>query len=149
MLTLQDAAANQKLAALRTLWEQKRGERTMPCRGDLSVVDLRPWLGHLALIDLDCTGDTFRLCGTNLFARFGGDVTGLRVADLRGEGGRAIRDCIARIRVETVPDAESHTQVIHGEQVTFNELALPLSNGDAELKVVLVASYPAKAKQAW
>jgi hypothetical protein len=120
----------------------------MPCRGDLSVVDLRPWLGHLALIDLDSTGDTFRLCGTNLFARFGGDVTGFRVADLRGEGGRVIRDCIARIRAETVPDVENHTQLIHGEEVTFNELALPLSNSGAELKVVLVASYPAKAKQA-
>ncbi len=149
MLTLQDATANQKLAALRTLWEQKRGERAMPCRGDLSVAELRPWLGHLALINLDSIGDTFRLCGTNLFPRFGGDVTGLRVADVRGEGGRAISDCIARIRAERIPHLESHTQIIHGEQVTFNELALPLSNGDAELKVVLVASYPAKTKQAW
>lgn len=100
MLTLQDATANQKLVALRTLWEQKRGERTMPCRGDLSVAELRPWLGHLALINLDSTGDTFRLCGTNLFPRFGGDVTGLRVADVRGEGGRAIRDCVARLSGE-------------------------------------------------
>jgi hypothetical protein len=148
MLTLQDAATNQKLAALRALWDQKRGERAMPCRGDLSVADLRPWLGNLALIDLGSTGDTFRLCGTNLFPRFGGDVTGLRVVDLRGEGGRAIRDCVARLRAERVPHLESHTQIIHGEQVTFNELALPLSNGDAELKVVLVASYPAKTKQA-
>jgi hypothetical protein len=149
MLTLQDAAANQKLAALRRLWEQKRGERAMPCRADLSVVDLRPWLGNLALIDLDSTGDTFRLCGTNLFPRFGGDVTGLRVADLRGDDGRSFRDGMARVRAGQVPSAESHMQIIHGEEVTFNELALPLSTGGVELKVVLFASYPAKAKQAW
>lgn len=149
MLTLQDAAANQKLAALRTLWEQKRGERAMPCRGDLSVADLRPWLGNLALIDLDSAGETFRLCGTNLFPRFGGDATGLRVADLRGEGGRSFRDGITRVRAERLPSVASHAQIIHGEEVIFNELALPLSNDGIELKIVLFASYPAKAKQAW
>ncbi|MBV8977367.1 MAG: PAS domain-containing protein [Alphaproteobacteria bacterium] len=148
MLTLQDAAANQKLAALQTLWEQKRGERAMPCRGDLSVADLRPWLGNLALIDLDGAGDTFRLCGTNLFARFGGDVTGLRVADLRDEGGRSFRDGIARVRTERLPSIASHTQIIHGEEVVFNELALPLSSGGIVPKVVLFASYPATAKWA-
>ncbi len=148
MLTLQDAATNQKLSALRALWEQKRGERAMPCRSDLVVADLRPWLGNLALIDLDGAGGTFRLCGTNLFSRFGGDVTGLRAAELRGESGRSFRDGIARVRTERLPGAASHTQIIHGEEVTFNELALPLSNGGIELKVVLFASYPAKAKSA-
>lgn len=146
MLTLQDAAANQKLAALRTLWEQKRGQRAMPCRGDLSVADLRPWLGHLALVDLDNTGDTFRLCGTNLFPRFGGDVTGLRVADLPGEGGLSFREGIARVRADRLPSAASHAQIIHGEEVIFNELALPLSNNGVELRVVLFASYPARTK---
>lgn len=145
MLTLKDTAANQKLAALRRLWEQKRGERAMPCRADLSVVDLRPWLGNLALVDLNSAGDTFRLCGTNLFPRFGGDVTGLYVADLRGAGCQSFHDCVARVRATRLPSAENHTQIIHGEEVTFDELALPLSSDGAEMKVVLFASYPAKA----
>lgn len=149
MLTLQDAAANQKLAALRTLWDRKRGERAMPCRTELSVADLRPWLGNLALIDLDGNGAVFRLCGTNLFPRFGRDVTGLRVADLPGESGQSFRDGISRVRAEQLPNAVSHTQIIHGDEVVFGELALPLSNGGAELKVVLFASYPAIAKRAW
>ncbi len=149
MLTVMSDAANQKLTALRRLWEQKCCGRAMPSRADLSVADLRPWLGNLALIDLASTGDTFRLCGTNLFPCFGGDATGLRVADLRGEGGRSLRDGIARVREQQMPIAASHTQVIHGDEVTFSELVLPLSNGGAGLGIALFASYPTKAKQAW
>lgn len=149
MLTDESNIANQKLSALRDLWDRKRGGRDMPYRADLTVADLRPWLGNLALIDVNAGGKTFRLCGTNLFARFGGDVTGKRLGDLRHSGVSALRDCIAQvIRTKCIGSA-SHTQIINGEEMSFDELALPLSNDGGEMSVVLVASYPAKTKPAW
>jgi hypothetical protein len=141
MLTLKAASANQKLTALRKLWEQKRGRRAMPARADLTVTDLRPWLGNLALLDLEARGEVFRLCGVNLFSRFGGDQTGQHVADLRGDGAHPFRNCVSSVRQARAPVDQSHMQIIHGEQVTFEELALPLTDGGAEMKIVLFASY--------
>ena len=63
--------ANGKLQALRALWQETRGARPIPSRGDMPVSALRPWLGHLALIDLTGATPYFRLCGTGLHARFG------------------------------------------------------------------------------
>jgi len=142
MLTLKAAPANQKLTALRQLWEQKRGGRAMPARSDLTVTNLRPWLGNLALLDLGARGEVFRLCGVNLFSRFGGDQTGQHVASLRGEGAQPFRNCVARVRQTGAPVNQSHMQITHGEQMTFEELALPLTDGGAEMKIVLFASYP-------
>lgn len=121
----------------------------MPCRADLAVADLRPWLGNLALIDVNAGGETFRLCGTNLFARFGGDVTGKRLGDLRHCGIDALRDCISQVIGANCVGTTSHTQVINGEETTFDELVLPLSKDGGEMNVVLFASYPAKTKPAW
>ena len=149
MLTVGDTTANQKLSALQALWEQKRAERAMPRRNEFSVTELRPWLGHLALIDLGEKDDTFRLCGINLFQRFGADVTGFSTRDLRVENGRFLRDCIARMRKTALPSPSNHAQIIHGENVTFDELALPLADDGTLISVVLFASYPATTKAAW
>jgi len=142
MLALKAAAPSQKLAALARLWEQKRGQRIMPARSDLTVTDLRAWLGNLALLDLRMSGEVFRLCGVNLFPRFGGDMTGQPTAELRSEGARPFWDCLARVRQTSAPVSQSHMQIVHGEQVIFEELALPLADDDAEMKIVLFASYP-------
>jgi hypothetical protein len=65
--------ANRKLKSLLDLCNEKRGERAMPARQDLTVSTLKPWLGNLALIELkNANGPSFRLCGTNLHSRFGG-----------------------------------------------------------------------------
>ena len=149
MLTGESSIANQKLSTLRDLWDRKRGERSMPRRADFTVADLRPWLGHLALIDVNASDQVFRLCGINLFARFGGDVTGQRVGDLRHSGTGSFRDCIAQVVRTNCPGNACHTQIINGEETTFDELALPLSGEGVKMSMVLFASYPAKAKPAW
>lgn len=149
MLTVSEAAANQKLTALLALWEQKRAERVMPRRNEFSIADLRSWLGNLALIDLGEGRATFRLCGINLFPRFGGDMTGRAVGDLPGEVGQSLRDCVARVRATVLPSSATHVQIIQGESVTFDELGLPLSADGAEMKIVLFASYPAMTRAAW
>ncbi len=139
--------ANQKLAALKAMWEPKRGKRAMPSRADLHVSELRPWLGNLALIDLDAAAEgTFRLCGTNLFARFGRDVTGCRLDALSSDVVETVRICIVRVREAKAPVGDCHARIIDGTHVTFDELTAPLSDDGVHIKTLLFCSYPAKTR---
>jgi hypothetical protein len=138
-------SANQRLVALEGLWERKRGQRPMPFSADLDVSELKPWLGNLALIDLNAMGDgTFRLCGTNLPARFGIDVTGCRVAALSDELVATVVLFIAQVRETKAPVRSVHTRMLCGVRVTFDDLVLPLSDDSALAKTLLFASYPRK-----
>jgi len=135
--------ANQKLTALEELWERRRGPGPMPSRADLDVSELRPWLGNLALIDLNGVGDgTFRLCGTNLSTRFGIDATGCRVAALSDDLVTTVLSFISRVREAKAPVRNVYARRVHGIHVTFDDLALPLSNDGTVIATLLFASYP-------
>lgn len=136
-------SSNKQLEALENLWERKRGQRSTPSRADLAVSHLQPWLGNLALIDLNEIGDgTFRLCGTNLTARFGIDVTGCRVAALSDDLVATVVSFIARVRETKAPVHGDQIRMLHGAEVKFDDLALPLSSDDDHLSALLFASYP-------
>lgn len=138
---------NQKLDALKVLWERKRGVRAMPSRANLDVTELKPWLGNLALIDLfEIDGGTIRLCGTSLFRRFGRDVTGCDVRMLSSEVGASICACIARVHQTMTVIGDRHMRIIDGKPVMFDDLAFPLSDDGAHVTMLLFASYPAKAQ---
>ena len=42
----------ESLRSLHAFWDRCRAGRVMPLRRDIDVLDLRPWLGHLMLIDV-------------------------------------------------------------------------------------------------
>jgi hypothetical protein len=134
--------ANQKLAALEDLWRRKRGSKAIPLKIDLGVTELRPWLGNLALIDLNDVGDgTFRLCGTNLNIRFGIDATGCRIVALPDELVDSILSSITRVRAANAPVRSVCTRMARGAQVSFDDLALPLSKDGVSIATLLFASY--------
>jgi hypothetical protein len=119
----------------------------MPNRNDLDPRVLRPWIGNLALIEISIGGDAqFRLCGTNLHGRFGGEFTRRSVTTLDAQIGESVRDCIDRVCSTKAPAELTHERVIDGERKTYRELGLPLSDDAARLSIVLFASYPAKMK---
>ena len=90
--------AKTKLQMLLDLWNEKRASKEMPCRGDLAVQALRPWLGNLALIDLrDGDGPVFRLCGTSLYSRFGGEMTRRKIDALDDEVAKTLRHSIEQV----------------------------------------------------
>jgi hypothetical protein len=116
----------------------------MPSRSEFDAQALRPWLGNLALIDIDQAGHAhFRLCGTNLLGRFGGEFTNRPVDELEATIKLSIRNYIEGVRRTCAPRSGKHVQIIDGTATTFLELALPLSNAHPDVDTILFASLPA------
>jgi hypothetical protein len=134
--------AHQKLTTLRVLWDEKRGPKTMPSRADLSVTSLRPWLGNLALIDLTGAEPYFRLCGTSLHRRFGGEMT-RRKLNLLGEdqGANTLRQTIEMVRKTHMPAQVTHEGSSASGKLTYHELYVPLAHDGVHVDTVLFASY--------
>jgi hypothetical protein len=130
-----------KLTSLKALWDGKRQGRPMPSRDDFGIHELKPWLGYLALVDV--AGErTFRLCGTNLVARFGGDMTGKRVAEVIAALQQGVTDQIAKACETKIPVAVKSSIQTHGQPVIYTELILPLSQDGGDVSMLLWASYP-------
>jgi hypothetical protein len=134
--------AHMKLQALCALWLEKRGARLLPSRGDLPVSALRPWLGNLALIDLGGPSPHFRLCGTGLHARFGGEMTSRdldAVSDAHGR--RELASCIETAKRTLSPAPMVHA-LGHGHgRTVFHDLCLSLGNNGRQPDTMLFASY--------
>ncbi len=81
------------LTRLLRLWHLRRAGRRLPRRGDfLPEADLWPWLGHLAIVEVERNPLRFRvrLAGTEITAYAGADFTGRHLdemipQDLRAE----------------------------------------------------------------
>ena len=138
-------SAKKKLNALKALWHDKRGTRTMPSRGDLSVSVLRPWLGNLALIDLTGTTPYFRLCGTSLHGRFGGEMTRCKIDLLDDDVAKTLRHGIEKV-CHTRKPAHAEHEAAQGMSLVFHELCAPLSDDDVTIDTVLFASFPEKRR---
>lgn len=136
--------AQEKLSALRSLWESKRDSEPLPGRGDFDVLELWPWLGHLALIEVIGGGADFRyrLHGTALVDILGTDLTGRRLSELtetmQAVAGREYREALTsrepvsftRIRFNRTTD---HRQV--------SNLILPLAADGQTIDMLLFAIY--------
>jgi hypothetical protein len=118
----------------------------MPSRADLPLSSLRPWIGHLALIDLTGPSPYFRLCGTSLHGRFGGEMTGSRLDALDDTHGHVT---VLNV-IDSVRDSQSPMRLVWevsrpGGSVTFHDLYVPLSHDGKKADTVLFASFPEKA----
>ncbi len=139
--------ANHKLRDLLALWTAKCAGRSMPSRTDLDVTVLKPWLGNLALLDIQGDGGAvFRLCGTNLHARFGGEMTRRDISELSPAVGESFRACLEWACRSQTPTEAAHERVIDGVPAAFHELHLPLSDDATHVRALLFACYPVTKK---
>ena len=76
------AEAPAGFAQLAALWEQRRGDRTMPARRDFRFEDFLPWLGHMHLIEIEPNDFLFRIFGTTVADWLGADFTGRRLSQI-------------------------------------------------------------------
>ena len=134
--------ANQKLQALVALWEGRRTGDQLPARADLPVSVLRPWLGSLALFELrPRTGPVFRLCGTGLHTRFGGEMTGKPITDLEPGVAEPLRKELESVVAGRKPRRSRHVSKAAERSLVFHELYLPLAGNGEDAELVLFASY--------
>jgi hypothetical protein len=140
------AAPVPKLVSLAEYWSSKRGCRATPSRADFPVSELRPCIGNLAIIEVDLAARwRFRLCGTNLFPRFGGDVSGRYLDSLPADIVRSTAACVARTSRSKEPVPDHHARMIDGHLARFEETGFPLSDDNIAVNTVLFASFPTKA----
>ncbi len=99
-----DGSISDRLVALECLWlRAARGADQPPGRTELGFRELLPWIGDLAILDVETRPARVSLWGTNIVDRTGVDWTGKVLADpvlgaLLDENGPAIDEAIARRR---------------------------------------------------
>jgi hypothetical protein len=132
-----------KLIALLALWSGKCAGEKPPARHQFPVAELRPWLGHLALLERRADDFLFRLCGTDLISRFGGEATGRMLHTCRTPHA-SLRAALARSCETGAPVPSVAVVDWNGECVSWSEIVLPLSDGE-RVSRLFVGSYPLQA----
>jgi hypothetical protein len=140
-----------RLEALFSFWEARKKDRAVPARADFDPVEMRPWLGHLMLVDWADGKWVYRLYGTAFVEAFRREMTGKSIDELPAEQAALLRAEYDKVRAQAAPvwrtysaqfehatpDGRQHWQL--GQ--TWERLVLPLSDGGADVTLVLVGAY--------
>lgn len=140
------APADINLPVLRGLWSYwngMRGAGGLPGRSAINPFELRPWLGHLLILDVIDKGRDFRyrLHGTALVQLFGVDLTGKLVSRL------ALADVERLLNEARVPVATRDyfyieaTVVAEKQFVAISKLVLPLATAGGDVDMLMVGIY--------
>lgn len=135
------------LHAVREYWRGKRRDRRMPARADLDVLELRPFMGSMFLIDVLAGGAEFRfrLIGTLLVERFGRDSTGKTFAEAYRDANPATADWLRaiyrRVAAEAVPVwSRAPLDQVGRDFVVSAAIHLPLSADGERVDMIFGAS---------
>lgn len=112
----------------------------MPARADFDVVrDLRPYLGHLELVEvLDHEHDfRYRVYGCALTALTGDERQGKRLSEIDSMSGGQMRAMFEQV-VRTREPAEFRYEGLRGRRPTvYDALMLPLSSNGEDVQMIL------------
>jgi hypothetical protein len=123
-------------------WRSRRDGHAIPAYGDLPVRELKPWLGHLALIDPMKNGDfRIRLGGTELIPRFGRESTGLTIRELDRSIREGLLSVLRRACVKKQPVITALTTRFQGRRTLHSEVVLPFRTADMHVGMLVLGSY--------
>jgi len=129
------------LRDLHAYWNSRRGERPMPARADIDVVEIPTLLPFVFLVDvLDGPRDfRFRLAGTHFRETTGQAVTGQRIAAVFPEQfGDEVRRIWSKVVEERRPVLGRGDLWISGrEYVKWEGMVLPLASDDHAINMLL------------
>lgn len=147
---LRNTLADVQLPALRWLadyWLEKRGNRLWPARAELDVLEMRPVLGHIAILELHPRPGggmpvfKYRMFGTSFVHWFGFDMTGKTLDDWPVP---EYRDYLNRSYNEVMqarrPFRRYRRLIQDGRQLNYEGVMLPLGRGDA-IEQVMAGQY--------
>lgn len=141
------------LRALYGYWAEKRRGRPMPDRADIDPIEMRPWLGHLMLVERKPDGDyIYRLYGSAFVDQFKVDMTGLAISSLPAGQAELLRAEYDAVVNALAPTTRQYTAQFESTsrdkrsswavERSWERLVLPLSNGGDAVGMLLVAAYP-------
>ena len=135
------------LHAVREYWRSKCRDGRLPARGDLDVLELRPFMGSMFLFDVIDQGRDFRfrLIGTQLVERFGRDSTGKTFAEAyegaNPETARWLLGVYQRVVAEAVPIwSQAPLDQVGRDFVVSAAIHLPLSEDGRTVSMIFGAS---------
>lgn len=126
-------------------WLRKCSGRLMPAGCDLSTEELRPWNGHLAVIESLGEGRfVVRRSGFELIRRLGREATGLDVAELAADLERQLHAVLAATTRAAAPVVACSAVPLGHTTAWFCDVALPLARPIGGMGAVLFCSYPTR-----
>jgi len=141
------------LRALYSYWAGKRDGRALPDRADIDPIEMKPWLGNLMLVERLDGGDyLYRLYGSTFVNQFKVDMTGKRVNELPEKQAELLRSEYDAVVHSGIPMSRRYTATFDYTsrdkrstwqvERSWERLALPLTAGGGEVKMLLVAAFP-------
>ncbi|MCW0233374.1 MAG: PAS domain-containing protein [Ferrovibrio sp.] len=141
------------LRALYAYWAGKRAGRALPDRADIDPIEMKPWLGNLMLVERKEDGDyLYRLYGSTFVNQFKVDMTGKRVNELPAQQADLLRSEYDAVVHSGIPMSRRYTATFDYTsrdkrstwqvERSWERLALPLTAGGPEVKMLLVAAFP-------
>jgi hypothetical protein len=133
-----------RLHALGTYWQSRAAQGRLPGQDILDPLSLRPWLGHLLLVDVLPGGTDFvyRLYGTNVADTFGQDMTG---QSPQGFPAHHIDIIVAPYRTVVADRALRYTAHIlsidERKFAAWERVILPIANAADAVSQLLVGLY--------
>lgn len=146
------------LRALYSYWAGKRHGRALPDRADIDPIEMKAWLGNLMLVERLDGGDyLYRLYGSTFVNQFKVDMTGKRVNELPEKQAELLRSEYDAVVHSGIPMSRRYTATFDYTsrdkrstwqvERSWERLALPLTAGGAEVKMLLVAAFPLEPAQ--
>jgi hypothetical protein len=136
-----DDIIDPELRALYSYWILKRGSRRMPRRSDIDPVEIPALLPSIFLVDIGGSPlrFRFRLIGTAICARWGGDETGkyLDEVDVDGERELMLRQYAAVVETGKPRFDIAEFTTDGGRYLHYRRLLMPLSEDDATPNMLL------------
>jgi hypothetical protein len=132
-------------------WNERRGRRQAPERGDIEPGDIRSVLADTFILAFDAPAShPFRIAGTRVCALFGRELKGEAFVDLWSAESRSlVRDLLTVVAHETIGVvAGARAANAEGVALEFELLTLPLYHRGRTDARVLGALVPTKAP-AW
>ena len=133
-----------RLQRLYGYWSTKKGQRKMPSRADIDVLDLRYVLGNIMLVDvIEGSPPRFRirLHGSNLSERAGYELTGKMLDELpESEFRQQVRERWTEVATTGEPrHCDRNLHVFDSRSYHYESIVLPLSADGETVNMELVA----------
>ena len=123
-------------------WDQKRGGRRMPRRGDIDPVELVPYLPAVMIVDVvaDDRRYVYRLVGTREVDARGRDPTGRPVGEaFIGSSRERVLANYDRVQLTGRPHVDTGTVITTRDRLDDSHVIfLPLSEDDQSVTQILV-----------